>query len=289
MEKQHAELMYVYKKKAKERMPAVLNVVAEGETISTIAKLFHKSYNSIKNWVMRFKEFGIARLYEKSRSGRPTKIVNHKITEFFASVKNGIFPKQLVRQIKKDTGVLYTESGIRDILHRHNFTPKVPDATHKNKATNEEVEKWQKSLKRWISCVKRDGFELYVIDETILLHDYSKARSMVTKGPESTADLFWGSLETGNLRYNIGFTSVFFTEKKSTFLKFVKKLLERSDKAAIAMDGASQHKTKDLKEFVKENTHRLRIMYLPAECPELSAIEECWHQLKIQPFMLWVS
>ena len=54
MEKQHAELMYVYKKepKAKERMLAVLNVVAEGETISTIAKLFRKSYNSIKNWVM---------------------------------------------------------------------------------------------------------------------------------------------------------------------------------------------------------------------------------------------
>ena len=31
----------------------------------------------------------------------------------------------------------------------------------------------------------------------------------------------------------------------STFLKFVKKLLERSDKAAIAMDAASQHGTKD--------------------------------------------
>ena len=97
MEKQHAELMYVYKKesKAKERMLAVFNVVAESETISTIAKLFHKSYNSIKNSVMRFKKFGITGLYEEPRSGRPTKIVNHKITEFFADIKNGIFPKQI--------------------------------------------------------------------------------------------------------------------------------------------------------------------------------------------------
>ena len=170
------ELMYVYNKepnpKAKERMLAVFNVVEEGETISTIAQLFHKSYNSIKNWVMRFKKFGIAGLYEKPRSGRPTKIVNHKITEFFASVKNGIFPKQLVRQIKKDTGVSYTESGIRDMLRRHNFTPKVQDSTHKNKATNEEIEEWQKALKWWLSCVKRDDFEMYVIDETILLQDY---------------------------------------------------------------------------------------------------------------------
>ena len=58
--------MYVYKKelnsKAKERMLVVFNVIEEDETI---ARLFHKSYNSIKNWVMRFKKFGIARLYEE--------------------------------------------------------------------------------------------------------------------------------------------------------------------------------------------------------------------------------
>ena len=293
MEKQHAELMYVYKKepnpKAKERMLAVLNVVAEGETISTIAKLFRKSYNSIKNWVMRFKEFGIAGLYEKPRSGRPTKIVNHKITEFFASVKNGIFPKQIVRQIKKDTGVLYTESGIRDILHRHNFTPKVPDATHKNKATNEEVEEWQKSLKRWISCVKRDNFELHVIDETILLHDYVPKRGPWSPKGQKILRTYFGDHQRRVIYGAISDSHQYFLQKKKfdgpTFLKFVKKLLERSDKAAIVMDGASQHKTKDFKEFVKENRHRLRIMYLPTGCPEFNAIEACWNQLKIQPFM----
>ena len=54
---------------------------------------------------------------------------------------------------------------------------------------------------------------------------------------------------------------------------------------AIVMDAASQHRTKAFKEFVKDNSHRLRIIYLPTGCPEFSAIEECWHQLKIQPFM----
>ena len=91
-----------------------------------------------------------------------------------------------------------------------------------------------------------------------------------------------------NLRRNIRFTSVFSTGKKfdgSTFLKFVKKLLERSGKAAIAVDAASQHRTKEFKEFVKDNSYRLQIMYLSTGCPELGAIEECWHQLKIQPFM----
>ena len=89
-------------------MLAAFNVVEEGKTIPVIARLFYKSHNSIKNWAMRFKKFGTAKLYEESRSGRPTKLVNHKTTEFFADIKNGIFPKQFVRQIKKDGGVSYT-------------------------------------------------------------------------------------------------------------------------------------------------------------------------------------
>ena len=64
--------MSAYKKesnsKAKERMLTVFNVIEEAETISTIARLFHKSYNSIKNRVMRFKKFGIDGLYEEPRS-----------------------------------------------------------------------------------------------------------------------------------------------------------------------------------------------------------------------------
>ena len=55
MKKQHAELMLAYKKesypKTKERMLAVFNAVGGGKTIPMIARLFHKSYNSIKNWV----------------------------------------------------------------------------------------------------------------------------------------------------------------------------------------------------------------------------------------------
>ena len=220
MEKQHAELMYVYKKepnpKAKERMLAVLNVVAEGETISTIAKLFRKSYNTIKNWVTRFKEFGIAGLYEKPRSWRPTKLVNHKITEFFASVKNGIFPKQLVRQIKKDIGVSYTESGIRDMLRRHNFTPKVPDFTHKNKATVREVKMWQESLKLWVSCVKRDDFELYVMDETILLQDYVPKRGPWSPKGQKILQIYFGDHQRRVIYGAISDSHQYFLQKKTT-------------------------------------------------------------------------
>ena len=250
--------------------------------------MFDKSYNSIKNWVARFKKFGTVGLHEEPRSGRPTKLVNYKITEYFADTKNGIFPKQLVHQIKKDVGASYTESGIRDILHRYNFTPKVPDSTHKNKATNEAIEEWQKSLKRWISCAKRDGFEIYVVDETMLLQNHVPKRGPWSPKGQKVLQIYFGDHQILVIYGAVSDSHQYFLQGKkfdgSTFLKFVKKLLELGYKIAIIMDGASQHKTKTFKEFVKENSHRLQIMYLPTGCPELGAIEECWHQLKIQPF-----
>ena len=152
-------------------------------------------------------------------------------------------------------------------------------STHKNKATNEAMEEWQKSLKRWISCAKRDGFEMYIQNETMLLQNH-----VPKLGPRSPRGQRIFQVYFGDHRRRVIYGAIsdshqyFLQEKKfdgSTFLKFVKKLLERSDKTAIVMDATSQHRTKEFKEFVKENSHRLRIMYLPAECPELSAIEEC--------------
>ena len=53
VKKQYVELMHAYKQKSnsktKELMLAVFSVIEEDETIPTIARLFHKSYNLIKN------------------------------------------------------------------------------------------------------------------------------------------------------------------------------------------------------------------------------------------------
>ena len=87
--------------------------------------------------------------------------------------------------------MLYTEFGICAMLRSHNLTPKVPDFTHKNKVTNKEIEEWQKFLKRWILCVKRDDFDLYIQDKTMLLRDHVPKRSpMIAQRPKSIADLF---------------------------------------------------------------------------------------------------
>ncbi len=293
MEQQYEELLAAYKKesnpKTKERMLAVINVLVHGEAIPTVSRFFRKAYNSIKNWIRRFDENRIDVLSEKPRSGRRPKISNHKITEYLADKLDGIFPKVLARDIKKKEKVRYTESGIRDMLRRRSFTPKVPDAIHKRKATISEIEQWQKELKPWISCVKRDGFELFVQDEVWLEQDGKLKSGPWSPKGQKIHRVYFGDHQKRVIYGAISENYQYFLRRRkfngSTFLQFMKHLLKRRDKVAILLDAAPQHNTKAFKKFIKDNSKRLRVRYFLTGTPEHNEIEERWHQLKIQSFM----
>ena len=84
-------------------------------------------------------------------------------------------------------------------------------------------------------------------DETILLHDYVPKRGPWSPKGQKVLRTYFGDHQRRVIYGAISDSHQYFLQKKKfdgpTFLKFVKKLLERSDKAAIVMDGASQHKT----------------------------------------------
>jgi len=46
------------------------------------------------------------------------------------------------------------------------------------------------------------------------------------------------------------------------------------------MDGAPQHRTKDVRRFIADHPGAVRVMYLPAGTPEQGAMEQYWHRAK---------
>ena len=88
------------------------------------------------------------------------------------------------------------------------------DSTHKNKATYEEIEKWQKSLKRWISCVKRDGFELYMQDETMLLQNHVPKRGPWSPRGQRVFQVYFGDLRRRVIYGAISDSHQYFLQKK---------------------------------------------------------------------------
>ena len=266
------------------RITAVNMVCRQGKSIQDAADTLLRSPAWVSKWVKRFEEGGIDALRDLSRIGRPRKIKLEKVQRIINKMDK-ITPAMLNEQIQNKTKVKYHITAVRKILHTLNMSPKTSNRIHANRATNRKIRAWQKQVKKKISRLKKNGFTTLIQDESIFVHDPSNGKkywSMV--GEPITVRyngihrrmIVCGSIATDGRRmfrtYEKSFTS-------KNFVSYLKELQRRFGKIHVIIDSSTTHTARIVQKYI-ENTKNVKITYLPTATPELSAIEEYWHQSK---------
>jgi transposase len=91
---------------------------------------------------------------------------------------------------------------------------------------------------------------------------------------------FFGALNLKTGRLVTQETPIF---NAATFGDFLHHLLQSTQgKLYLILDNARWHRSKDLKEFLEANQHRLVLIFLPAYSPELNPIERVWRVTRRQ-------
>lgn len=143
----------------RERILLVRRVRVDGEEAASVAKLeFHRSRGLAYKWLKRYdneeeeeEEEDIESLKDKPQSGRPPDVSEEKLLEIRKELSenpSGWKVKEIMNIIYERTGVRYHEVHIYRLLHKWNFTPKVPRKRFVNSASKEEREQFKKRLKR---------------------------------------------------------------------------------------------------------------------------------------------
>ena len=154
--------MCTYKKESnpnkKVKILAICHLLENEKTITEVSKILFKAYNTIKNWWQAFKKDGIRGLETKKIPGRPPKIKNKTLLEFMETKtkeEQYIVPEDIARDLKNELGVDYSPSGMRNAMHRLNYTCKTMEPLHSNMQSVEDVLEWQHDMKKWFSRLKR--------------------------------------------------------------------------------------------------------------------------------------
>ena len=131
MTKTNEEIVCTYKKESnpnkKVKLLAICHLLKNKKTITEVSKILFKAYNTIKNWWQAFKKDGIRGLETKKIPGRPPKIKNKTLLEFMETKtkeEQYIVPEDIARDLKNELDVDYSPSGMRNALHRINYTCK---------------------------------------------------------------------------------------------------------------------------------------------------------------------
>ena len=85
-----------------------------------------------------------------------------------------IVPEDIVCDLKNELDVDYSLSGMRNAMHRLNYTCKTMEPLHSNMQSVEDVLEWQHDMKRWFSRLKKDKIDVWCNDTTTLRHDIAR-------------------------------------------------------------------------------------------------------------------
>jgi len=196
-----------------------------------------------------------------------------------------VIPRRLRADIRESTGVRYHITSVRRIIKRLGMSPKVSQMVHTSKPDIDTIRRWQRSAKRRISRLKREGFVTAVMDESIFVSTPSKGRKYWSPVGEPVTvpydgrrprTVAYGAMTADGRK----FFRTYDRFDGKTFLKYLRELCRHYGRVLVVMDGALQHRTRDVRSFIADHPGAVRVMYLPVGTPELSAIEEYWHQAK---------
>lgn len=129
---------------------------------------------------------------------------------------------------------------------------------------------------------------MYLLVDESMIRDYQAIhQTWFERGKQRIIKTFCkhrGVKLVGYLNYETGeiYCEEHDTYDAKVFLKFLENLLSKNTngKTIVILDNARIHHAKLLQPFLKENEHRLQLMFLPAYSPNLNLIEGLWKWMK---------
>lgn len=270
-------------KKLADRIKAVLSLNA-GFEYSYVAKILLLDEVTLRRYVQKYQEKGVAGLLEYRYTGGQTKLAISQEQDLRSYLKDHTkrTAKEVTAYVLETYGFAYSVIGITKLLHRLGFAYKKPKIVP-GKASRVEQEEFLKQYEVIKSKLKVND-QVYFLDSTHPQHNTKPSYGWILKGKEN--DKFVKT-NSGRQRINLhgalslkNHRAVILEEKtinhKST-LKLLRRLkrIHPRGKIYLVLDNASYYHAKEVKPWIKKH-RRFKLVFLPSYSPNLNLIERLW-------------
>jgi transposase len=256
--------------------------VLDGKRQKAVAKLLGVTPQTICRWLKAYRRQGQGALKAKKK-GRPPggKLLPWQAAQIAKAVIDH-HPEQLklpfylwTREavallIKRRLGVQLSVWTVGRYLKRWGFTPQKP-ARRAWEQNPEQVRQWlEKEYPTIRRQAQREKAHIFWGDEMGLRSDHAVGRSYGLKGQTPVI------LASGQ-RFGCNMISAITNQGRFTaqvFLEFLRRLVRQSARRVyLIIDRHPVHRSRKVKNWVKENEERIRLVFLPSYSPELNPDE----------------
>ncbi|MCU7920482.1 MAG: IS630 family transposase [Candidatus Thiodiazotropha sp. (ex Epidulcina cf. delphinae)] len=255
------------------------------------------SDRSIYPWLRKARKDGLESLGPLPKTGRNRTLTLEEEQEVARWVISGdprqygfdfgLWTRQIVADLIKDRlGVELSVNSVGRLLHRQGITPQKP--------LRRAYERDEKAVQEWVNkeypkiqkAAKKQGAEIYWLDEAAIRSDDPLQRTwglkgktpiVKTSGQRQSINAISALSNKGGFWYHI-YTGKFNADK---FIECLKGFMKyRKKPVYMIMDGHPVHKAKKVKDYVASLEGRLSIFLLPPYAPDLNPDELVWNQMR---------
>lgn len=272
-------------KHAADKIKAVV-LVGSGWKLRDVKEALLLDDETLRSYVEKYKSGGVEELIKTHYAGRTSQLDESQQEQLQAELDEKIYltTSAVSEYVRKEFGVEYSASGMRDLLHRLGYEfkkPKLVPGEGDAQAQEIFVEQYEKFMEN-----KDPGVEVLFMDAVHPQHNTMAAYGWMRKG-ERRRLLSNSGRERLNLHGAINVETNEITvvesptvDKDSTLqvLEQVQRRYPLAKEIVVILDNARYHYSKEVREWVKGKN--VRLVFLPAYSPHLNLIERVWKFFK---------
>jgi transposase len=267
-----------------DRIKAVY-LLGKGWSINEVVEALLLEDDTIRRYFKRYEESGVMGLLNHLHQGKSSYLTELELSLLEAHLKENLYPTvaEIIGYVEQEFDVVYTESGIRNVLKQLDFVYKKPEKIpfRINEAEQRKFLNRYRRLKRKLG--KEDG--LYFMDATHPEHTPIPAYGWIKRGetkvvrsnPRPYRLNINGAINIDTLEMVVRLEP---TINKETTLAFLSALRKHQPKGWIYLvcDNAGYYTSPDVQAYAKALA--IKFIHLPPYAPNLNLIERVWKFFK---------
>jgi transposase len=268
-----------------DRIKAVYSL-AIGHSIAQVASILMIDEETLRNYKKRYEEGGIPELLKNNHKGSMCRLSEAEIDILKSELQTTIHltTQSVIHFIETNFGILYTQSGMRDLLHRLGYEYKKPKLVPGNPDVEAQeifVEQYNEFMEK-----KPDTFEVLFLDAVHPEHNALAAYGWIKRGEKRELKTNSGR-ERLNLHgainaetYQVTIIESETVDAYSTInlLTAIEQAYPLSMKIYVILDNARYHYSNLVRDFLEES--KIKLVFLPSYSPNLNLIERLWKFFK---------
>jgi len=264
----------------------VVILLGSGWTLAEVKDALLLDEETLRSYVKKYQEGGLPALLKVDFKGSEPQLSVAEVEQLCVALNTQIFltTQSVIDYIKKKFSIVYSQSGMRDLLHRLDYEYKKPKLVPGN-PDHEEQEIFAEQYEEFM-LNKPKNVEVLFMDAVHPQHNTMAAYGWIKRGEKREIQTnsgrerlnLHGAMNAETLEVTVIESETVDDDSTIQLLEILEKKYTLAAAIFVILDNAKYHYSRKVRRFLENS--KIQLVFLPSYSPNLNLIERLWKFFK---------